>query len=212
MMFRAKTAILASSPPALAGRSLCLGVLMCALSFATAEAQANASPTGSANSGQALRAQTTEDTYKLDVGDKLRVIVFGETDLGGEFQVDDSGFIRLPLIGQIRAAGLGLHDFENSVTSALEEGYLKNPKVSIEVINYRPFYILGQVNKPGEYPFVNGMSVLNAVALAGGYTYRASESNIYVRRKGTDKEQQMPADQTTKVFPGDIVRIPERFF
>jgi polysaccharide export outer membrane protein len=159
-----------------------------------------------------VRAPTLEDTYKLDVGDKLRVIVFGEADLSGEFQVDDGGFIRLPLIGQIRAAGLGLHDFEGSVKSALEEGYLKNARVSIEVVNYRPFYILGQVNKPGEYPFVNGMTVLNAVALAGGYTYRASESNIYVRRKGAAKEQQLPADQTTKVFPGDIVRIPERFF
>jgi polysaccharide export outer membrane protein len=82
----------------------------------------------------------------------------------------------------------------------------------VDVINYRPFYILGQVNKPGEYPYVNGMTVLNAVALAGGYTYRASESNIYIRRKGSDKEQSAPADQGTKVFPGDIIRIPERFF
>ena len=211
MRFRAKTENQTSILPGLAWRTLCLGALMWVSSDVTADAQANAATAGTANS-HGVRAQTVEDTYKLDVGDKLRVIVFGEADLGGEFQVDDSGFIRLPLIGQIRAAGLGLHDFESSVKSALEEGYLKNAKVSIEVVNYRPFYILGQVNKPGEYPFVNGMSVLNAVALAGGYTYRASESNIYVRRKGAAKEQQLPADQTTMVFPGDIVRIPERFF
>ena len=211
MMFRAPTEKQTSHPFALSCRALCFAALMWTLGVAAAHAQTSAAPPGPANSAS-VRAPTLEDTYKLDVGDKLRVIVFGEADLSGEFQVDDGGFIRLPLIGQIRAAGLGLHDFEGSVKSALEEGYLKNARVSIEVVNYRPFYILGQVNKPGEYPFVNGMTVLNAVALAGGYTYRASESNIYVRRKGAAKEQQLPADQTTKVFPGDIVRIPERFF
>jgi polysaccharide export outer membrane protein len=209
MTLQAKMRDYSQRASSLVTRRFCVGALICALSFAGASAQ-EISP-GPAPSGPA-RVQAPDDTYKLDVGDKLRVIVFGETDLGGEYQVDDGGFIRLPLIGQIRAAGLGLHDFESSVKSALEEGYLKDAKVSIEVVNYRPFYILGQVNKPGEYPFVNGMSVLNAVALAGGYTYRANESNIYVRRKGRDKEQQLPANQTTKVFPGDIVRIPERFF
>jgi protein involved in polysaccharide export with SLBB domain len=190
----------------------CLGALLWAFSFTAAEAQGDNAqapvPAPSAVSG----SQAFGDTYKLDTGDKLRVIVFGEPDLGGEYEVDGSGFVRLPLIGQIPAAGIGLHDFETRVKAALEEGYLKNAKVSIEVINYRPFYILGQVNKPGEYPFVNGMSVLNAVALAGGYTYRANEANVYIRRKGAGEEQRVPADQTTKIYPGDILRIPERFF
>ena len=193
-------------------RAAYLGALICALSFTTAEAQGgNIQAPVPAEPGIPGN-KAPEDPYKLDAGDKLRVIVFGEPDLGGEYEVDGSGFVRLPLIGQIPAAGLGLHEFETRVKSALEEGYLKNAKVSIEVINYRPFYILGQVNKPGEYPFVNGMSVLNAVALAGGYTYRANESNVYVRRKGAGEEQRAPADQTTKIYPGDIVRIAERFF
>lgn len=150
--------------------------------------------------------------YKLDAGDKLRVIVFGEMDLGGEYEVDGSGFVRLPLIGQLRAGGLAVNEFEDSMKSALEKGYLRDARVSVEVINYRPFYILGQVNRPGEYPYVNGMSVLNAVALAGGYTYRANESNVYLRRRGASEESVVPASQMTRVQPGDIITVRERFF
>lgn len=150
--------------------------------------------------------------YRLDVGDKLRMTVFGEMDLGGEYVVDGSGNVRLPLIGQVHAAGLALYEFEERVKAALDAGFLKNARVSAEVINYRPFYILGQVNKPGEYAFVNGMNVLTAIALAGGFTYRASEANVFIRRKGSNHEEAAPADQVTKIFPGDIIRVRERFF
>jgi protein involved in polysaccharide export with SLBB domain len=150
--------------------------------------------------------------YRLGTGDKVRVIVFGEDDLGGEFDVDGSGFVRLPLVGQVKAAGLSVHGFEGAVTEKLKAGYLKNPRVSVEITNYRPFYIIGEVNKPGEYPYVNNMSVLNAVALAGGYTYRAGESEVYVRRNGGKDEIKEQADGSAKILPGDIVRVPERFF
>lgn len=153
-----------------------------------------------------------EEAYKLDAGDKLRITVFGEPDLSGEYFVDGSGDVRLPLIGQVHAAGGTLLEFETRFKAALETGYLKNARVSAEVINYRPFYILGQVNKPGEYAFINGLNVLTAIALAGGYTYRASEQNVFIRRKGFDKEEAEPANQNTKVFPGDIIRVRERFF
>lgn len=153
-----------------------------------------------------------DSAYKLDAGDKLRVIVFGEMDLGGEYEVDGGGFVRLPLIGQLRAGGLAVNEFEDSMKAALEKGYLRDARVSVEVINYRPFYILGQVNKPGEYPYVNGMSVLSAVALAGGYTYRANESNVYLRRRGASEESLVPASQVTRVQPGDIITVRERFF
>ncbi len=153
-----------------------------------------------------------DSAYQLDAGDKLRVIVFGEMDLGGEYEVDGSGFVRLPLIGQLRAGGLAVNEFENSMKEALEKGYLRDARVSVEVINYRPFYILGQVNRPGEYPYVNGMSVLNAVALAGGYTYRANESSVYIRRRGAMEESLAPVDQRTRVNPGDIITVRERFF
>jgi polysaccharide export outer membrane protein len=160
----------------------------------------------------AQAASVPDASYKLDAGDRLRVIVFGEMDLGGEYEVDGSGFVRLPLIGQLPAVGLAVNEFENSMKAALEKGYLRDARVSVEVINYRPFYILGQVNKPGEYPYVNGMTVLSAVALAGGYTYRANETNVYIRRRGADEQRLAPADQVTRVQPGDIITVRERFF
>ena len=153
----------------------------------------------------------TDNGYRLGAGDKIRVIVYGEEDLSGEFQVDGSGTIRLPLIGQVNAAGRTVRDFEGDVTAKLADGYLRSPRVSVEVTNYRPFFILGEVNKPGEYPYVNGMNVVTAVALAGGYTYRADESDVYVRRNG-QAEKEVPADERTQILPGDIVRVTERFF
>jgi len=161
---------------------------------------------------QAPAAAAKETTYHLGSGDKLRVIVYGEDDLGGEFEIDGTGLVRLPLIGQVQAGGLSVRQFEQEVKAKLDQGYLKDARVSVEVTNYRPFYIIGEVNKPGEYPYVNGMNVITAVALAGGYTYRANESGVYLRRDGTGDEESVPADPTTKINPGDIVRVPERFF
>ncbi|HXL98687.1 MAG TPA: polysaccharide biosynthesis/export family protein [Rhizomicrobium sp.] len=148
------------------------------------------------------------ETYRLGSGDKVRVIVFGEDDLGGTFDVDGSGIISLPLIGTIKAAGLSAHDLEVKITAALANGYLNDPHVNVEVTTYRPFYVIGEVNKPGEYPYVNDMSVLNAVSLAGGYTERAIESSVCVRRNGDTKEACVDADETLKIYPGDVVRIP----
>lgn len=151
--------------------------------------------------------------YRLGTGDKLRVTVFGEEELGGQYEVDGTGFVRMNLIGQVKAAGLTPQEFESDLKAKYESGeYLKDAKVSVEVTNYRPFYIIGEVQKPGEYPYVNDMSILNAVAKAGGYTYRANENSVYIRRNGDSKEVSVPADQTTKINPGDVIRIPERFF
>jgi polysaccharide export outer membrane protein len=153
-----------------------------------------------------------DENYQLGTGDKLRVNVYGEEDLSGEFLVDGSGQVQLPLVGQVKAKGLTIHEFVAEVTAALQTGYLKDPKVSVEVENYRPFYILGEVNKPGEYPYESGLTVPGAVALAGGFTYRADDSEVHIRRAGSEKEETMPADSTTKINPGDIVRISERIF
>lgn len=150
--------------------------------------------------------------YHLGAGDKIRLIVYGEDDLGGEFEVDGTGFVRLPLIGQVQAAGLTVHDFEQMVANQLADGYLRDPHISAEVTTYRPFYIIGEVNKPGEYNYVNGMNVVTAVALAGGYTYRASDDAVYVRRNGSQREEELPANERTIIYPGDIIRIKERFF
>jgi protein involved in polysaccharide export with SLBB domain len=154
-----------------------------------------------------------DESYKLGSGDKLKLTVYGENDLGSECLVDGAGQVQLPLLGQVPAAGLSVHDFETAVgRKFVSERYLKDPRVSVEVENYRPFYIIGEVKSPGQYPYVNGMNALNAVALAGGYTYRADDEDVYIRKDGSTKEQEAPADQTTKISPGDIIRIDERIF
>jgi polysaccharide export outer membrane protein len=175
-----------------------------------------ASPSGSLipNLPTAASAPTPQDeNYKLGSGDKIKLVVYGEDDLGGEYLVDGGGQVQLPLLGQVPAAGMTIHEFVTSVTNLfLAEGYLKHPRVSVEVENYRPFYIIGEVKTPGQYPYISGMNALNAIALAGGYTYRAEEASVYVRRNGSSNEMKVPADQTTKIGPGDIVRVAERVF
>ncbi|HWA02251.1 MAG TPA: polysaccharide biosynthesis/export family protein [Rhizomicrobium sp.] len=150
--------------------------------------------------------------YKLGPGDKVRVTVYGEEDLSGEFQVDSAGYLRLPLIGQVHAGGRSAYQLESEVESELENGYLRTPRVNVEVTTYRPFYILGQVNRPGQYAYVSNMSALDAVALAGGYTDHAVESTLYVRHEGETKEHEVPADESVKIRPGDVVRVEQTLF
>lgn len=151
-------------------------------------------------------------SYCLGTGDKARVIVFDEEDLGGEFQIDDAGYIRLPLIGPLKAAGYSPRDLETRIASALGDGYLNAPRVSVEVTDYRPFYIMGEVNKPGQYADVNDMTAMNAVVLGGGYTIKARDSSVYIRHEGEKEEREFPADATTKIHPGDVVRVPPTAF
>jgi len=196
------------------GKSWLLAGLLIGALFCTVPSSAQNAPAAPATSWTEAAALTasTEEGYRLGAGDKVRVVVFGEDDLGGEYDVDGSGFVRLPLIGQVKAGGLTARAFGEEIKAKLDEGFMKDAQVSVAVTAYRPFYIIGEVNKPGEYPYVNAMSVLNAVALAGGYTYRANDTEVYIQRNGQAKEEPFPADQTTKVLPGDIVRVPERFF
>lgn len=150
--------------------------------------------------------------YVLGAGDKLRLIVFGEDSLGGEFVIAGTGKVSLPLIGDVQAAGKTVRDFQDAVRTALANGYLRDPKVSAEVLNYRPFYILGEVNKPGDYPYINGLSVVNAIATAGGFTYRANTKKAFIRRGGETTEVEHVLNGSLMIQPGDTVRIVERFF
>ncbi len=150
--------------------------------------------------------------YRLGPADKLRVNVFGEEALTGEFLVGGSGKISLPLIGEVQAAGLTISQFQEEIAAALRQGYINTPRVSAEVLNYRPFYILGEVNKPGEYPYTNSLTVLNAVATAEGFTYRADTRRVYIKRANGANEQAFPLTTATQVAPGDTIRIGERFF
>jgi protein involved in polysaccharide export with SLBB domain len=151
--------------------------------------------------------------YRLGAGDKVRIIVFGEDTLTGEYLVPGgAGKISFPLVGDITAGGLTVGQVETELENALREGFLKQPRVSIEVLEYRPFFILGEVMKPGEYPYTNGLTVLNAVATANGFTYRADTHKVYIRRANATQEQAYQLTTSTPVEPGDTIRIGERFF
>jgi len=149
--------------------------------------------------------------YVLGVGDKLQVTVFGEDDLSGEFQVSSTGIVSMPLIGEVKAAGLTASQVQTIIAQKLADGYMKDPHVSLQVSTYRPFFIVGEVMKPGSYTYVNGMTVINAVALAGGYTYRADKDDIKLRHGGPQGQEEK-AGESTAVVPGDVITVPERFF
>lgn len=157
-------------------------------------------------------ATRTVPEYRLGSGDKVRVTTFGEESLSGEFFVGGSGKVAIPLLGELSALGLTAREFQAVVETALKDGYLKEPRVSIEILSYRPFYILGEVNTPGTYPYTTDLNVMNAVATAGGFTYRANKKRVFIKRQDSDKEEEFNLDPTTMVAPGDTIRIGERFF
>ncbi len=156
--------------------------------------------------------QGAETAYRLGPGDKLRIITYGETSLTGEFGVNDVGQLSLPLIGSIKASGLTVSQLAATITLALQNGYIKNPSVSVEVANNRPFYILGEVIRPGEYPFTNGLTITSAVATAGGYTYRANTHRVFIRGMHDASEHVLTVTGDLRISPGDTIRVPERFF
>lgn len=151
-------------------------------------------------------------SYKMGADDKIRVIVFGEPDLSGEFVVNGQGTVALPLIGEVKAQGLTVSQLQEQYAAVLREGYLKDPRVSIEVLTFRPFYVLGEVSRPGEYPYVNGMTVMNAVARAQGFTYRANKKKVYIKSADAPEERAVELTTTLTVQPGDTVRVAERYF
>lgn len=157
-------------------------------------------------------SEAADAAYKLGVGDKVRVTVFGEKDLSGDVDVNDQGEVTLPLIGSVRIAGKTVGDAENVITAAYGKNYLVNPHVNLQVMNYRPFFILGEVKNPGSYSYINGMTIVNAIALAGGYTPRANVKGIEVKRTTNPNGGEVAVTEDAGVLPGDIIRVPERFF
>ncbi len=148
----------------------------------------------------------------LQPGEKIRVTVFGEDRLSGEYEIDPGGFVSLPLAGTLKAAGLSKAELEKALTQKFRGEYLRNPKVTVDVTSFRPFYILGEVSKPGEYAFKSGLNVMTAVALAGGPTYRASRSYVMIQRTAESEFKEYPLSPSISIAPGDLIRVPERFF
>lgn len=151
--------------------------------------------------------------YVLGAGDQVRVTVFNQVNLSGDYAVDGSGFIALPLLGPVQGGGKTPRDLERAITSAFaQSGYLVNPSVAVQVVQFRPYFILGEVAQPGSYPYSASLTVRNAVAAARGYTYRANTRRVYIQRAGEKIERLYEVTPATAVFPGDTIRIPERMF
>jgi polysaccharide export outer membrane protein len=154
-----------------------------------------------------------QEAYRLGPGDQVRIIVVGEENLTGEFRVNDSGSIALPLVGAVHAAGLTSAALEAAVAAALRrDRQVSNPSVATEVIAYRPVYALGEVNKPGQYPYQPGMTVVTAVAVAGGFTYRAVEGYAAIVRTVDGTAVEGKASRQSFVQPGDVITVFERMF
>lgn len=150
--------------------------------------------------------------YRLGAGDQLRITVFGEADLTGQYLINPQGDIAFPLVGNIAAGNKTLGELTAALTEALQRDYIRQPNVNVEILNYRPFFILGEVRTPGTYPYSANLTVLNAVATAQGFTYRADQSRVFIKHSWEDQERVYRITTTTPVQPGDTVRIGERLF
>ncbi len=149
---------------------------------------------------------------RLAPGDKVRVTVFEEDRLSGEFEVDAVGNLTVPLAGTVPAKGRTTDDVARSIAAGLRGQFLTSPKVTVTSVSLRPFYILGEVTRPGEYPFRTGLNVLSAIAVAGGPTYRASKAKVQIQRAGTEDFKDFPMDPSVMIAPGDLIKVPERYF
>jgi polysaccharide export outer membrane protein len=163
--------------------------------------------------GQAVMEPEAEtNSYPLDSGDKLRVVVFGQEGLTASYSVDTSGNITLPLIGAVRARGVSTAGLQQAIAAKLRNGFVREPHVAVEVEAYRPFFILGEVTLPGQYPYVPNMTVETAVAIAGGYTPRAFKQKIELTHQINGLTERRVVSPNYPVRPGDTVHIAERWF
>src|SRR5215469_11731661 len=199
------------STPVKAKSAIVLGLVLATGLMSACTPTGDLGPAGPAEQQKLIAAAT--EVPRLLPSEKIRITVFGETSLSGDYQIDPSGFVSLPLAGTIKAAGLTPTEFEGELVKLLGAGqYLKNPKVTVSIIEFRPFYILGEVEKPGAYPYVGGINVLSAIAIAGGTTYRASRSTILIQHPGEEGLREYSMSPPIPVLPGDIIQVPPRYF
>jgi polysaccharide export outer membrane protein len=168
-------------------------------------------PSGAPAPGTSNFSSTLND-YRIGSGDQLRITVFGQDDLTGEYKVDGLGRISMPLISQVEVGGTTTGDVERLVEARLRQGFLRDPHVSVEVLTFRPFFVLGEVQTAGQYPYVNGMTVQNAIAIGGGYTTRANTGEVIVTRQTTGGPVTVRVAPTEAVLPGDTIYVRERWF
>jgi polysaccharide export outer membrane protein len=183
-----------------------MGLFFCLLmTMSGLKAQENTADSAPSNA-------SSDSSYTLGPADRLKISIFNQDDLSGDYVLDGNGRFSMPLIGTINAAGLTPSELEAVLVSKLKPDYLVNPRIFIQVVNYRPYYLIGEVMGTGAFPYVAGMTYLTAVAIAGGFTYRAKKEFVYVIRGSDPDREEIKMDIDEKVQPGDIIRVAERIF
>lgn len=150
--------------------------------------------------------------YRLGPGDKLRIMTYGEDRLSGEFSVSGDGSLAFPLLGTVPAKGKTIVELRDELIRQLGTNYLRNPRLTAEIVNFRPVYVLGEVTRPGEFAYVENMSVFAVIAKAGGFTYRANQKRARIRHEGETRDQLYALSSATAVQPGDTIIIDQKFF
>jgi protein involved in polysaccharide export with SLBB domain len=185
-------------------------LVFCLLAVTGCSASSNLGPVSEAEQNTIIEA--AKGSPRLQAGEKIRLTVYGEASLSGDYQIDPSGYLSLPLAGTVKAAGLTQAELEQELSRKFRSEYLRNPKVTISITEFRPFYILGEIERPGAYPYTSGLNVLSAIAIAGGTTYRGSRSTVLIQHPGEGGMREYPLTSSVPILPGDIIRIPQRYF
>ena len=157
-------------------------------------------------------AQATDSVYRLGPGDRIIIKVFGEEDLSMDFRLNDSGRLNYPFLGELVVQGLTVAELEQRITRGLRDSYLRDPAVTVSIAEYRPFFLYGEVQKPGGIPYQPRLTVERAIALGGGFTERASRSKIEVVRASDPKHKAVRVELSDPVFPGDVITVKQSFF
>ncbi len=186
-------------------------VLFCAVILAGCEPGATLDPLTDEQREELIRSAQTTSPY-LKPGERVKIVVFGEDRLTGDYEIDPAGYLSLPLAGTIKAAGLSKAQLERDLAKKFRGEYLRDPKVTVEVVGFHPVYIMGEVGHPGEFPFRTGLNVMSAIALAGGPTYRASRHTVLIKHADETGFREYPLNAEIPILPGDLIKLPERYF
>ncbi len=157
-------------------------------------------------------AQSTDSVYRLGPGDRIIIKVFGEEDLSMDFRLNDTGRLNYPFLGELVVQGLTVAELEQRITRGLKGSYLRDPAVTVSIAEYRPFFLYGEVQKPGGIPYQPKLTVERAIALGGGFTERASRTKIEVVRASDPKHRPVRVELSDPVFPGDVITVKQSFF
>lgn len=192
---------------------VCVLLLAAVVAGCSANGQAGPESVAPASYAQAPRpVRVSDGPYILGPGDHIRLKAYDDTNLTGEYEVSSAGYVSVPLVGQVKATGLTTKQLEQSIAAKMKGRIAQDPKINIEIATYAPFYIYGEVKKAGVYPYQPGLTVADAIATAGGLTYRANEDTIYLQHSGSRVQETINLNVPVRIRPGDNIRVSERMF